>query len=204
MSMPFKFLQERRYVLNYNNYDFVKRIRKFEYQIKSACDNGEYEKADSLEEDLSYFLKLLEDKGIELTEEFKDYQNYRNRVKRARKKIETILSLGPCIFLTLTFTDKVLETTSQETRKKYIKRFLHTISSNYVANIDFGKQNGREHYHAIVQTDRVDFTTWHYGAINGKKITFVENPIKLAKYIVKLANHALKLTTKGFKLIYSR
>lgn len=202
--MPFNFLHERRKMLNYNNYDFVKRIRNFEYQIKLACENGEIAKADFLYEDMLKFLQLLEDKGIVLTEEFKDYQNYRNRVKRARKKIENILSLGPCVFLTLTFTDKVLESTSKDTRKRYIKRFLHSISSNYVANIDFGKQNGREHYHAIVQIDKVDFTTWHYGAINGKKIAFVENPIALAKYIVKLSNHALKLTTKGFKLIYSR
>lgn len=191
-------------MINYNNFDFVKKIRNLEYQIKKCCELKEYEKADLLFDDMIGFIKLLEDKGIELTEEFRDYQNYRDRVKRARKKIESILSIGPCVFLTLTFTDKVLETTSNETRKKYVKRFLHTISSNYVANIDFGKENGREHYHAIVQIEKVDFTTWRYGAINGKKIVFVENPIKLAKYIVKLANHALKLTTKGFRIIYSR
>lgn len=191
-------------MLNYNNFDYVKKLRNFEYQIKKSCELGEYEKADLLFDDMMGFAKMLEDKGIELTEEFKEFQNYRNRVKRARRKIESILSIGPCVFLTLTFTDKVLDSTSIETRKKYVKRFLHTISSNYVANIDFGKENGREHYHAIVQTEKVDFTTWQYGAINGKKIAYVDNPIILAKYIVKLANHALKLTTKGFRIIYSR
>lgn len=191
-------------MLDYNNFDYVKRVRNFEYQIKKACESKEYEKADLIFDDMIGFIQMLEDKGIELTEDFREYQNYRDRVKRARKKIESILAIGPCVFLTLTFTDKVLETTSIDTRKKYVKRFLHTISSDYVANIDFGKENGREHYHAIVQIDKVDFTTWHYGAINGRKIVFVENPIILAKYIVKLANHALKLTTKGFRIIYSR
>lgn len=191
-------------MLNYNNFDFVKRIRNLEYQIKKACELKEYEKADLLFDDMMGLMKTLEDKGIELSEEFKEYQNYRDRVKRARRKIESILSIGPCVFLTLTFAPEVLERTSIDTRKKYVKRFLHTISSNYIANIDFGEKHGREHYHAIVQTDKVDFDKWNYGLINGKKIVFVDNPIILAKYIVKLANHALKLTTKGFRIIYSR
>ena len=191
-------------MLNYNNFDYVKKLRNFEYQIKKACESGDYKKADILFDDMSSFAKMLEDKGIELTEEFKEFQNYRNRVKRARRKIESILSLGSCVFLTLTFAPEVLESTSMETRKKYVKRFLHTISSNYVANIDFGEKHGREHYHAIVLSEKVDFDKWNYGLINGKKIVDVENPIILAKYIVKLANHALKLTTKGFRTIYSR
>lgn len=125
------------------------------------------------------------------------------RNTRLKHKIERFMHMGDCIFLTLTFTDDALKTKSK-TRRDYVTRFLKSCSKYYIANIDFGAKNGREHYHAIVLADHVDFSLWKYGAINGKRIISSSNPLKLAKYISKLTNHAVKETCKRNAIIYSR
>lgn len=129
---------------------------------------------------------------------------YYKRVQRAVHRINAITS-NKSLFLTLTFTDDVLNTTSVETRRKYVQRFLKSFGVMYVANIDFGSKNGREHYHAIIAIDKINFKLWKYGAINGKKIIMTSSSSKkLAKYISKLTNHCFKETTKNSYLIYSR
>ena len=127
------------------------------------------------------------------------------RAKRLRNRISWMVKQGDCLFLTLTFTDGVLDDTSDETRKKYVKRFLKSQSDQYVANIDFGAQNEREHYHAVILASRVDYTLWHkYGGIKGEKIRSNDiSPVKLGKYISKLTNHAIKETTRRCAIIYS-
>lgn len=130
---------------------------------------------------------------------------YYARVKRLKDRISTLLRLGTCFFLTLTFNDSVLASTSADTRRKYVTLFLKSLSTDYVANIDFGSQNGREHYHAVVLSDSPIMTPWDcYGFSNAKKIGSSEDFTPIAKYISKLANHAVKATTKGSRAIYSR
>lgn len=126
------------------------------------------------------------------------------RNTRLKKRISTYLQMGTCIFLTLTFTDGCLSHTSPSTRRDYVKKFLRNSSSHYVANVDYGSKGGREHYHAIVVAESVDFSLWKQGAINGKRITETSEPLRLAKYISKLVNHAIKETTKRNAIIYSR
>lgn len=126
------------------------------------------------------------------------------RVKRLKSRIACMLEADKCLFLTLTFTDDVLSKTSQQTRRRYVARFLSQFDVPYVANIDFGSKNGREHYHAIIQCDNIDYGLYHYGAINGQKIRSTNDNVKLAKYITKLTNHAIKETTKRCCIIYSK
>lgn len=127
--------------------------------------------------------------------------NY-HRIKRLKARITNLLA-GPCVFLTLTFTDEFLANTSPQTRRRYVCRFLSQYG-DYVGNIDFGKKNKREHYHAILRTDDiVKYSSWCGGSCNGKKIT-VKNSDALARYIAKLTNHAIKETTKSSRIIYSR
>ena len=131
----------------------------------------------------------------------------KHQIYRLRKRIETMLTTSSdCSFLTLTFRDDVLAKTSSETRRQYVRKWLKDVSTEYVANIDFGSKNGREHYHAVSNA-RVDPTTWLYGACNVQAVRY--NPeskscVKLAKYVSKLTNHAIKETTKRCALIYSR
>lgn len=127
------------------------------------------------------------------------------RTLRLKERIQKMLLMGQCQFLTLTFSNGTLQTTTEETRKKYIRRYLKENSIHYVANIDFGGKNGREHYHAIVLTEKVNYTDWHiHGAIKAEKIKTSEDFTALAKYVNKLANHAIKETTRRNHLIYSR
>lgn len=126
-----------------------------------------------------------------------------NRNTRLRSRVASLIE-KPSVFVTLTFTDNCLNSTSFETRRRYVHYFLKSCGGRYVANLDFGSKNGREHYHAIIQVDRINPTQWKYGALNVKKIRSSSEPLALAKYISKLTNHAIKETTKRSAIIYSR
>lgn len=130
---------------------------------------------------------------------------YYARVKRLKDRIRDMLCDGKCYFLTLTFNDETLAKTSAQTRRKYVTLFLKNASDTYCANIDFGSENGREHYHAVIKADTIDMTPWDaYGFSNAKKIASEDDCTPVAKYVSKLTNHAVKATTKGSRAIYSR
>ena len=125
------------------------------------------------------------------------------RANRLKQRISKIIQKDS-LFLTFTFKDEVLQSTNPDTRKRYVTRFLNAFNVPYVANIDFGSKHGREHYHAILQMPRINLTEWKYGGLNGKSIRNTNDDVKLAKYISKLTNHAIKETTKRQAIIYSR
>ena len=127
-----------------------------------------------------------------------------NIVSRLRSRIELMLNLGDCIFLTFTFTDNSLAKYSTDYLRLCVKRFLNLYSSLYVANVDYGKENGRIHYHAVALTGHVNFKAWKFGAINAQRIHSTEDSLCLARYVSKLANHSLKESTRRESLIYSR
>lgn len=126
------------------------------------------------------------------------------RNNRLKNRISDFMSKGTCVFVTLTFRDSVLEFTSADTRRQYVRKFLKSCSQYYVANIDFGDLNDREHYHGIVVCENVDMDGWKYGYAYCERIKTTSNRLRLAKYISKLANHAVKETCKRNHLIYSR
>ena len=130
------------------------------------------------------------------------------RDKRAEKYIEQMLWFGSCVFVTLTFRDDVLAVTSKETRRRYVLRYLKSQSEYYIANIDYGAKNGREHYHAVVCADKVDCKAWQCGAVNVRKVVGARDSSidadRIGKYISKLTHHAIKQTTKSSRIIYSR
>lgn len=153
--------------------------------------------------DLDYFIKLIDCipiRDIKTCERI--FNAHRKKSQRLRKRIEKLLE-KPCVFVTFTFEDKTLENTSQLTRRRYIQRELKSLGVPYIANIDFGKINEREHYHGIAQTDWINRDTYELGGIYVERITN-SNSTGLAKYINKLTNHALKETTGSDRLIYSR
>lgn len=129
------------------------------------------------------------------------------RKQRVSDRIGGYVTLGNCLFLTLTFTDAVLASTSEKTRRKYVTRWLKSQSPAYVANIDYGKENEREHYHAIAFSPHVDYKGWHkYGAIKGEEVkTESKDVTRVSKYVAKLSNHAMKVNDGvAPRLIYSR
>lgn len=127
------------------------------------------------------------------------------RIQRLKKRVEPVVFTQRAMFLTITFTDDVLESTNKETRRVYIRRYLKKNFKNYVANIDYGTKKGREHYHAIIESERVDFKGWTYGRLNARPIRASDvDVVRTSKYVAKLSNHAYKTSTKQSKLIYSR
>lgn len=129
----------------------------------------------------------------------------RQRIKRLKSRVNDLLSKGECLFLTLTFNDCVLENTDKHERAKMVNDYLKSQSSDFIANIDFGKVNNREHYHAVVCASKVDYTAWHdKGAVKGEKVAIKgKSGSNIARYIDKLSLHALKDTTYRSRMLYS-
>lgn len=111
------------------------------------------------------------------------------------------------IFGTLDFKDEALENTSKETRRRYVTRFLNNNTFHYIANIDYGKKNGREHYHFIAMVeDKISIQDWlSYGGGKFQFIPFAKKDIKATKnYLLKLNNHSYKESTKQERIIKDR
>lgn len=111
------------------------------------------------------------------------------------------------IFGTLTFSDETLGKTSKETRRRLVARYLKSDKNvvHYIANIDFGDENGREHYHFLAFTkDKIE-TKWGRGICYFKELKQTKKDIKATtKYILKLNNHCFKESTKLERLIRDR
>lgn len=150
---------------------------------------------------------------------------YYQKVSRLKKRIAYILtSSEESYFITLTFRDDVLASTSEETRRKYVRRFLKEKcqGGHYVANIDYGKRTEREHYHAVANFSAAGWPYGHqlsrrvelYAPLSAKYDHLPEEEYRekafevckkrLSKYVAKLGFHAVKETTKDAYLIYSR
>lgn len=187
--------------------EIERKISYNNYRIAHACvdyyENGEIIDMKEIQDENILLHSMVKDKEL-FTEARKVNRSSYEKRNRLSKKIESMLSNSNCIFLTLTFTDEILASTSEDTRRRYITRFLKSNCLKYVANIDYGKKNEREHYHAVVVADKIDNKLYPYGAINFERIRITSNSKKLAKYVVKLTNHAIKETTKRAHTIYSR
>lgn len=153
----------------------------------------------------SWLHELIEPFGSELQRiSNADYE----RNKRLHNRITEILAVGenPC-FVTFTFNDETFERLNSDSRRQAVFRYLKKHCNIYVANIDFGEKNGREHYHAVC--DCHPSCLWnselHNGFIQVQQIRLKDaTPVRLSKYISKLTNHAIKATTRRTAIIYSR
>lgn len=128
--------------------------------------------------------------------------NYKQKQYRNNKKVAYLL-MSDCLFLTLTFTNETLESTNATTRRRYVRAYLDSLGCYFLGNIDYGERNHREHYHALVQIDQVDYKGWHkYGAIKGKKCNIYTSSTKdLTRYICKLSNHSIKASTCNSRVL---
>lgn len=187
----------------------LRKISKAKYALKVLNETGEVlncgryttNPANALIDEQFYYDTYGFDKCHEA--EKINYSQYK-RVKRLKDKIAFMLNKGKCIFLTFTFTDEVFSKTNENTRRQKVRRFLSSYNCDYVANKDYGAKKGREHYHALIQTDKVNYADYNYGALNGQIVASISDNIKLAKYIAKLTNHAIKETCKGSRIIYNK
>ena len=186
-------------------------MRKRQYAMQQFYDNGVivpfFDLYSRFPSKAEYFDKAKRENRLkEALEVEKIHNSSRNKVKRLRKRIKSILdSEGNSIFLTLTFNDETLESTTEKQRRLRVVRFLENNFSKYVANIDYGNLHEREHYHAVCLADKIDLKSWNNknGFSLAKRI-HNKDAARLAKYVNKLVNHAVKETTRRAVSIYSR
>lgn len=186
----------------------VNKLRKKEYRLHSCYDDSFDQKKQECDD---MYCDLVLAYGYD---EFKEAIRINNanwqRFKRISHRVTQYLHF-PCVFLTLTFKDEVLNGTTEKTRRKYVSTFLRGLSHNYVANIDYGKDDRythREHYHALVvgQIRKEDLSYW----TTNIGFTYIETirgrcgSDSIAMYIAKLTNHAIKDSTRRHVYIYSR
>ena len=148
--------------------------------------------------------------------------------KQTRKHIDNEIYKGldfgySLVFSTLTFNDNSINNLTEETRRRYVIRYLKQFSG-YIANIDYGKINEREHYHAVIFINPINndkFIQSHhgqhklfidnfddvmgtknfkYGHVNYRLVPTtnkLDDDFKaISNYIAKLKNHALKVKSK--------
>ena len=130
------------------------------------------------------------------------------RANRLHRRLEDLIQ-NPCLFLTLTFRDVPLHETTSEQRRVRVVRWLKSLNVPYIANVDYGAKNGREHYHCVVQLGRLteeQAQVWRKqnGNVMFERVYTKKDPQALSKYVSKLTNHGIKETTKRSALIYSR
>lgn len=145
---------------------------------------------------------------LELIKFVRERENHiismRGKRKRIKKRLLVWQQEKNLYFVTLTFNDDYLSKTTEETRRKDIKETLNETSEVYIANQDFGKDYGREHYHALcgnLRPNDLKRIRKEMGFVDCKKIT--SNLGGAIDYAMKLANHSLK-DTANQKIIYSR
>lgn len=112
-------------------------------------------------------------------------------------------------FLTLTFNDRSMGFKA-EYRRDLVGRTLNAHCEDYIANVDYGKLNEREHFHAVVVANDIveeerdgkkrfvspwlDEYASKYGYYKVEIVGITpEDTSKLSRYIAKLCNHSIKV-----------
>lgn len=147
-----------------------------------------------------YYKKFTEE---EIKEYKKKLNNYLSKRYRIRNKIT---KWNEIYFVTLTLNNENINKSRRTLEDKIKQIFKNT---NYICNEDFGKDNGRLHYHALCDEER-DLSLWRYGYSlsikcknrkRGELYNYATEK-KLASYLTKLANHTIKESSG--KIIYGR
>lgn len=178
----------------------VKDVKRLNKRINQCIYGGNYDAADIF---IAQLKQIQDERPDEYTEAQRVSHADFERASRLKSRIQKMMSLGDCTFLTLTFRDEVLDETSEQTRRRYVSRYLKSQSAYYIGNIDYGDVGGREHYHAII-LGRADLSLWTQGFSYAKHVVYSSDPSILGKYLNKLVNHSVKASTRRKALIYSK
>lgn len=161
-------------------------------------------------EGLDYLVKYVPQYLLDKFYYFHIRRSRKTTAYRLMNRLRKMMIGSKCVFATLTFNDEVLASTSVKTRRRYVSRFLKLCGAEYAANIDFGRLNNREHYHAVIAVERIpqealDLWRNKCGVVNVEKIRHSKDNKAVALYMTKLFNHAIKLNTgMNNRILYSR
>lgn len=197
-------------VLNNGCYSCYVQWRKYRFLLSADSDFDKIELLDEVTSQLESYSQLEIDECRRL------YNAKRSRSSRLKNRISSNFNLGFAYFVTLTFNDDCLSNTSASSRRQFVSRFLSSLDCMFWANLDYGGQFGREHYHAVViLNDSVNcdskspdyfFSGWNKRGFSSAYL-IPDNDLdqdKISRYISKCSNHALKETALRSNLIYSR
>jgi hypothetical protein len=203
----------------------AKRLEYFDYYLKSPIAFY-YDKENNihpyweLDSDFSFFRTIHEarffleqvelisnEKQLAMLEDAKkDYERTQKKRLRLKKFIKKYCFIANyyCYFITYTFSDDDLKL-KDETRRKKVISFFKSFKGVYAfaMNKDFGEQHEREHYHCILSTTtKIDFSLYPTNIDFELCKTFVSDVEAVSKYVIKLANHGIKASTKHTKIYY--
>ena len=164
--------------------------------------------------------EILEDSGYskeEINMAYKVNHSHFNKCNRIKKRILKMEEHKAkdnlkMFFATFTFNNETLENNSKESLKTYVRRFLKDYCIDYLANVDYGKKNGRIHFLAVcIAKDVLPYEEWYevhnYGTLKVEycRLDKEKNEEKkMSKYINKLSLHAIKDTTGLKRIITAR
>lgn len=194
-------LEIKNAMANLHNVAIIKKEHLIEYVDESTGElkwANTYDLKQALKDDNATEWRLL------------DAKHQRN--KRLYRRVANIVKTNRALFITLTFNNEFFSRDlNDESIARIVKRYLKANCKQYVANIDFGGNKGRLHYHAIVEPleDKLNLKQWrdmtNNSNINVKHIITNDlSVIRTAKYINKLTNHSLKDNGYYKRLIFSR
>lgn len=133
------------------------------------------------------------------TDDFREMErlllNIRQKKKRIKKALADIFLNGfDVCFLTLTFNNDSLKLNERYLRE-CVSKLLNDVSFDFLANVDYGKKNGRMHFHAVIDLKPGSVIEWKFGFFKLVRVRNTSGSIrKLSNYICKFTNHAGKLT----------
>ena len=169
----------------------------------TITDNGEIIENIVLSDE---YFEIEQDNLIECEKIRKCKNAQRNKIE---KHIEYLFNKNyiDIYFATFTFNDNALKLSS-DTRKQAVRRIL-TNSYDYILNIDYGTENEREHYHAIICFEKDKYNSYfdEYGHIKIKELDKynkgfysvelvnrdTKDKKKLSRYMNKLTSHSIKV-----------
>ena len=132
------------------------------------------------------------------------------KVGRIKKRLLYLLLRYKYIwFFTFTFDSNYINK-CERTKRDVIKEVLNTHDFKYILNIDYGKQNHRQHFHCILATNcefdvNQYFQTFYNGgfSLSIQCKNGIDDFNRLSKYVDKLVHHCIKATTKKQRLVYN-
>jgi len=166
----------------------------------------------SIRGDRSLMDELEDNVGLEVVDACRQvYSTRLSRIKRCKVKVAGLVFDSKASFLTFTFSDKALSRTTPLTRRRAVRKCLKKVSKGgkFIANVDFGDKNEREHYHGICEVVDIDalkkYWEKYYGWVKIKPVRSSDQDLKrTVKYINKLTSHAFKDSVHMHRVIYSR
>lgn len=199
---------------------FVALYKKLKYRYPGKWYEGYHQAI------LSNVYELYSDFFIQYEQAAKILSNQHQRRKRIRKYVRCMIEHRgyhiPCL-VSLTFTDECLSSTSFDTRKKYVRDYLNSFYPDWFACVDYGKKNGREHYHAIclypfdkgfstfTKKRRVFMVPsncaydWSYGFYSIRPLEVDPQDIyKTLNYAFKCSSYAFKASDNSVKPFHKR